>query len=255
MKEKINNLLQKIKLLKTSLPVRFILLAIVVNLVVEMFCRRSVAEGFKFAATNPLCFLYGVMLILFTLSFVGLVHRKVFMVTLICGIWVIGGIVNFVVTGFRHTPFTAQDFRLVKYALNVAPVYLTVGQIVLIIVLAVIFIISMLVWWFRAPKYKEKINYFRVLVVILSFWFVVWGTTRIGVSVGVFARNFGNIGNAYDEYGFAYCFSNSLFNSGIDKPKEYNENTIRDILARMDELESERDEYRSERNDLSLIHI
>lgn len=68
--------------------------------------------------------------------------------------------------------------------------------------------------------------------------------------VGVFARNFGNIGNAYDEYGFAYCFSNSLFNSGIDKPKEYNENTIRDILARMDELESERDEYRSERNDL-----
>ena len=114
MKEKINNLLQKIKLLKTSLPVRFILLAIVVNLVVEMFCRRSVAEGFKFAATNPLCFLYGVMLILFTLSFVGLVHRKVFMVTLICGIWIIGGIVNFVVTGFRHTPFTAQDFRLVK---------------------------------------------------------------------------------------------------------------------------------------------
>lgn len=74
----------------------------------------------------------------FTLSFVGLVHRKVFMVTLICGIWIIGGIVNFVVTGFRHTPFTAQDFRLVKYALNVAPVYLTVGQIVLIIVLAVI---------------------------------------------------------------------------------------------------------------------
>ena len=70
------------------------------------------------------------------------------------------------------------------------------------------------------------------------------------MSVGVFARNFGNIGNAYDEYGFAYCFSNSLFNSGIDKPKEYNENTIRDILARMDELESERDEYRSERDDM-----
>ena len=69
MKENINNLLQKIKLLKTSLPVRFILLAIVVNLVVEMFCRRSVAEGFEFAVTNPLCFLYGVMLILFTLEY------------------------------------------------------------------------------------------------------------------------------------------------------------------------------------------
>ncbi len=245
MKEKINLFLNKIKSSKNNLPVRFILLAIIVNLAVEMLSRHSVVDGIVYMFTNPLCFIYGVLLVLFTMSFAVLVHRKVFTITLICGIWLAGGVVNFVVTEFRHTPFTAQDFKLIKYAFEVAPVYLSNAQIVLIAVLVAVFIAVMIVWWFKAPKYKEKINYFKALVVVLSFWFVVWAVTRVGLSVGVLARNFGNIGNAYDEYGFAYCFSNSLLNSGIDKPKDYNENTIKDILAKIDELESERDEFES----------
>ena len=242
MKEKFS-LLQKVKSLKISLQVRFILLAVVVNLIVEMFSRHSILEGFAYMLTNPLCFIYGVILILFTMSFAVLVHRKVFALTLICGIWIIGGIVDFVVTGFRHTPFTAQDFRLLKYAFEVAPVYLSNVQIIIVVVLSVLFMSAMVVWWFKAPKYKEKINYFKALVVVLSCWFVVWAVTRVGVSVGVLAKNFGNIGNAYNEYGFAYCFSNSLLNSGIDKPKDYNENTIKDIMAKIEELESQRDEF------------
>ena len=239
MKEKVKIFKEKLNNSKFNLPVRFILLAIVVNLVVEMFSRRSVVEGLKFVAVNPLCFLYGVLLVLFTMSFAVLVHRKVFTITLVCGLWIAGGVVNFVVRGFRHTPFTAQDFRLLEYAFKVAPVYLTNAQIVIIVIAAVLFIAAMIVWWFKAPKYKEKINYFKALVVVLSCWFVVWGVTGIGLSVGVLARNFGNIGNAYDEYGFAYCFSNSLLNSGIDKPKEYNEDTIKEILQKIEQLESE----------------
>ena len=242
MKEKIKLFKQKLNNSKIILPVRFILLAILVNLVVEMFSRRSIVEGLKFVVTSPLCFLYGVLLVLFTMSFAVLVHRKVFTITLICGLWIVGGVVNFVVKGFRHTPFTAQDFRLLEYAFKVAPVYLTNVQIVIIIIAAAIFIAAMVVWWFKAPKHKEKINYFKALVVVLSCWFVVWGVTRIGLSVGVLARNFGNIGNAYDEYGFAYCFSNSLLNSGIDKPKEYNEDTINEILQKIEQLESEKAE-------------
>ncbi len=238
MKEKIKFFKEKLNNSKFNLPVRFILLAIVVNLVVEMFSRRSIVDGLKFIVSNPLCFFYGVLLVMFTMSFAVLVHRKVFMITLVCGLWVVCGVVNFVVRGFRHTPFTAQDFRLLKYAFKVAPVYLTNVQIVIIIIAAVLFIAAMIVWWFKAPKYKEKINYFKALVVVLSFWFVVWGVTRIGLSVGVLARNFGNIGNAYDEYGFAYCFSNSLLNSGIDKPKEYNEDTINEIMQKIELLEN-----------------
>ncbi len=200
--------------------------------------------------THPLQFLYGVLIVLFTFSFTTLVKRKKFTKTLICGLWIIGGIVNFIVTEFRHTPFTAQDFRLIKYAYTVAPIYLSAFQIILIIVLAVIFIALMVVWWFKAPKYQGKINYFKSLVVILSFWFVVWGATRLGQTFGLLALNFGNIGDAYDEYGFAYCFSNSLLNSGIDKPKDYNQDTINEILSKIEQYESERAEAETE-NDVN----
>ena len=67
MKEKFS-LFQKIKSLKISLPVRFILLAVIVNLVIEMFGRHSIVEGFVYMFTNPLCFIYGVLLVLFTMS-------------------------------------------------------------------------------------------------------------------------------------------------------------------------------------------
>lgn len=189
---------------------------------------------------------------MFTFSFTTLVKRKKFTKTLICGLWIIGGIVNFVVTDFRHTPFTAQDFRLIKYAYTVAPLYLSTFQIILIIVLAVLFIAAMVLWWFKAPKYQGKINYFKSLVVILSFWFVVWGVTRLGQTFGLLALNFGNIGDAYNEYGFAYCFSSSLLNSGIDKPKDYNQDTINEILSKIEQYESDRAENESENENESV---
>lgn len=238
MKEKIKLFKEKIHNSKFNLPVRNILLAIVINLAVEMLSRHSVLEGLVFMGTRPLQFLYGVLVVMFTLTVSSLFRRRVFVRTLVCGLWIICGIVNFVVTDFRHTPFTAQDLRLIKYAYTVAPVYLSAFQIILILVLAVCFIAVMVVWWFKAPKLSEKINYFKALVVILSFWFVVWGSTKLCVTFGILAQNFGNIGAAYDDYGFAYCFSSSLLNSGIDKPKDYNEDTIREILAKMDQYES-----------------
>ena len=250
MKEKFRLIKEQLHNSRFYLPVRNSLLAILVNFIVEAFSRRSALEALIFMGTHPLQFLYGVLIVLFTFSFTTLVKRKKFTKTLICGLWIIGGIVNFIVTEFRHTPFTAQDFRLIKYAYTVAPIYLSAFQIILIIVLAVIFIALMVVWWFKAPKYQGKINYFKSLVVILSFWFVVWGATRLGQTFGLLALNFGNIGDAYDEYGFAYCFSNSLLNSGIDKPKDYNQDTINEILSKIEQYESERAEAETE-NDVN----
>ena len=40
---------------------------------------------------------------------------------------------------------------------------------------------------------------------------------------------FGNIAFAYEDYGLPYCFSASLFNTGIDKPNGYDEGTMEDI--------------------------
>ncbi|MFR5733533.1 MAG: hypothetical protein ACLUD2_17980 [Clostridium sp.] len=61
---------------------------------------------------------------------------------------------------------------------------------------------------------------------------VIWGMLNFSVASGRVALHFGNIGQAYKDYGVAYCFANSLLNTGIDKPDGY------DIEA-VDQLESE----------------
>ena len=42
----------------------------------------------------------------------------------------------------------------------------------------------------------------------------------------VLSTYFGNIAFAYEDYGLPYCFMSSVFNTGIDEPNDYNEETI-----------------------------
>ena len=51
---------------------------------------------------------------------------------------------------------------------------------------------------------------------------------------GKAAVRFGNIGQAFKEYGFPYCFANSLVNTGISKPPEYDEAMMASIEADME---------------------
>ena len=56
------------------------------------------------------------------------------------------------------------------------------------------------------------------------FFLVNWGISHNLLSV-----QFGNIGQAFKEYGFPYCFSNSLVNTGISKPGFYDEKLMQEI--------------------------
>jgi phosphoglycerol transferase MdoB-like AlkP superfamily enzyme len=46
--------------------------------------------------------------------------------------------------------------------------------------------------------------------------------------------SFPNLTDAYDGYGFVYCFSCSIFDRGVDKPDDYNEERIDEILGMLD---------------------
>lgn len=222
----------------TKLPVRLFLLAILVNLVIEVLNRHSLIKGLVFVVTSPLQFFYGVIVILLTMFIAFLFKKRVFMITFVSGVWVIFGVVNSILKVFRHTPFTAQDLRLIKYAWNVAPLYLSVFKIILIIVGLLAFIVGMVIWFVYSPKQQEKVNRVKALVQILSMWLLVWFLTKLGITFSILAVSFGNIGNAYEQYGFVYCFSSSLLNNGIEKPKDYNETTINNILERIEGLEN-----------------
>ena len=55
------------------------------------------------------------------------------------------------------------------------------------------------------------------------------GVFSVGVKTGVLSDQFGNLAQAYLDYGFPLCFSNSLINTGISKPEDYSEEVINEI--------------------------
>ncbi|MFQ9511543.1 MAG: sulfatase-like hydrolase/transferase, partial [Lachnospiraceae bacterium] len=222
----------KFKKEKSSQVLYWILIAVGLNVFIESLARLSISNLLNYIFFTPLIFIYNTLIIMVTLSFAFLVKRRTFAVGLISTIWMVMGIVNGVLLGFhiRTTPLTAQDLKMYKFALSLADNYLSFGLIVLLI-MVVASIIAVLMWiWKRAPISEGKIAYMKTILFIVVFTFGVLCMNELGMRTGILAKNFGNIQQAYQDYGFPYCFANSLLNTGIDKPSNYDKNAVEDIV-------------------------
>lgn len=208
-----------------------IITSVFLNLAIESFSRMSIINGFKFLINSPIVFFYNSMIILLTLSVIFLARRRMFLYIVISTIWLAFGITNGLILSNRVTPFTATDFTLIKSGLAIMNTYLSKIQITLIFIgLATIFVVFILFWIF-GPKHKKKISYKKNIVSIGILVFLFTVITQICINTKVLSSYFGNIAFAYLDYGFPYCFSNTLLNTGIDKPENYSESTIKHIFT------------------------
>ena len=57
-------------------------------------------------------------------------------------------------------------------------------------------------------------------------------------SVQALSTNYTNISEAYENYGFVYCFTNSLIDTGIAKPDNYSEEAVQAITQKLDDNKS-----------------
>lgn len=214
--------------------IRFGLLSILLDIIVESLSRHSFIEGLTHFWINPMAFIYNCLLIFFTLTFAAFFKKRIFVAGLISTIWIGMGVVNFVMLSFRKTPFTAPDLMNMTDFFKILPQYFNTFQVILILALIVLVFVGIIVFAVKSPKIKTKINYLLSgLITAISFG-VVMLLSNIGPKLGFLAENFGNIANAYKEYGFGYCFFSSVFDSGIDKPKDYNKDTIQNLVEEMD---------------------
>jgi phosphoglycerol transferase MdoB-like AlkP superfamily enzyme len=205
--------------------------SIIINFLIECFSRRSIVSGYKYLFDRPIVFFYNSLIILLTLSIIFLTKRRVFLYVVICTIWLGFGITNGIILSNRVTPFTAIDFTLIKSGLAIMNTYLSKLQITLIFIGLTIVAISFVMFWIFAPIHNKKINYKKNISSIGGFLFSFSLLTHICIDTKVVSTYFGNIAFAYIDYGFPYCFSNTLLNTGIDKPKNYSESTIKNIFV------------------------
>ena len=205
------------KLLRCFLP--YIVAPFILELIIESLNRKSVIAGFEYMIDSPLLFLFNMMIIMLTLSVASFFKREVFVFSSISIVWLIFGIVNFVILHFRVTPFSAVDFTLIKSAISVSGHYLSVLNIAMLVVAVAVIVFSIICLYRKAP-YHNTWNHKRFAISVLSVFILSMAIVFIkssSNSVQALATNYTNISEAYENYGFVYCFTNSIIDTGIAK--------------------------------------
>lgn len=208
---------------------RSVMMSLLVNLFIESASRKSIFAAVGYLVLHPVIFLLNGLIILLPYMLVFLTRRRYFVMAAVSVAWCCAGVVNGFLLTFRTTPFTAADLRLIKYALNMLTMYMTWWQIILAAA-GIIGAVLACVWCYRkAPVIEKGLNLPVKVAVAAASLVVVIGTVSLAMGTGVLAIHFGNIGQAFRSYGFPYCFSVSLFHTGISKPKTYDVETMTQI--------------------------
>ena len=205
------------------------LLACIINFVIEAISRHSVVAAWDYMTGTPMVFLYNAFMIFVTFSIVYLFKRRIFVRMIIGAIWVILGIANGYILLKRVTPFNAQDLKIAGDGIALINNYCNGFEVVVIAVGAVALLIWLISMWRRGGQYAGKIHHIVALIGIIVCGVLYTFVTNIAIDKRVVSTYFGNIAFAYEDYGLPYCFSASLFNTGISEPNGYTKKAMAKI--------------------------
>lgn len=227
---KINNALYKKKAgwFKKDRVFPVIILAALMTFIIEVIGRKSLITGLGFIIKNPVMYFFNMFIILLTLSLSYLFTRRKFVTIIISSVWLGLGIVNGIVLCFRLTPLSAMDFYDITSMIYLIPEYLNLWQIICVILLVLLFIWGILVLF---KKSKISSVSFKIgIPVILATGILLYLLSFTASKMNILSNHFDNLHDAYKEYGFVYCFTNSIFDRGIDKPHGYTNLAMNEIL-------------------------
>lgn len=210
---------------------RMLLMSFCVNFILEILSRRGIWDGVVHLCTAPHIFLYNTGIVFFTITICLLFRKRRFMMVMAGLLWIVAGIIDYILLFFRKTPFTASDFVLIFDAFKIGPVYLGKWGFGLIVTGFLLMLIFAVFLWVRAQKLRmNKSDYLKAVGIIGFMWLVVFFLTVCGLKLQLLSKHYSNIGRAYEKYGFAYCFANSVINHGIEKPAGYSRDMVEDIV-------------------------
>lgn len=204
--------------------------AVFMELVLEILSRKSFLDTAVFVLDSPVIFLINVLLILAPYSLMLLTKRAWFVHGVVTCVLGLVGIADFVLLMFRTTPLTAQDLFQIDSALRVMEHYISWGAVIIAAIAAVLLLIALVAWWRKAPRYQGKLPLKRnITAAVISIGAAAFLFSGI-IKTTMLPARFSNIGKAYQDYGLVYCFVSSMVYTGIDKPEDYSEKEVKDIL-------------------------
>ncbi len=228
----LKNIEEKVSHWTRDYPIRFlIILSLFLNLIIEMLSRCSFTEGILFAMGKPLGFLFGTAIIFCTLSISFLVPRRQFAIIWVSFFWIAMGVVNFILLHFRASPLGAVDFQILPSCLGMFKIYFNTFHFILAFLAIVGLIVAIVLSYRRLPH--SRVSIYRGIGIFLSALALVFAIPSFSLDAAEKNSMSADLLNAYDEYGFAYCFSSSLFDRGVREPENYTQSALskqREIL-------------------------
>ncbi len=211
-------------------PIRkFTLIALLLTVVIEALSRHELFGGIAFLFTEPLMFTYNLLIILFTLSLALFFPKRNFVLFLVSLLWLVLGITNCILLFFATIPLGFTDIFLLGSVLGILDVYLSTFDLVLICVLLALSTVCVVLMWRRSEKKPVKLWRSSVCLGKLGLGLIVLSLCTSNAAA--FSDSFANLADAYEDFGFVYCFSTSVVDRGVSKPDDYSEERIEAIRA------------------------
>lgn len=202
-------------------------ISVILNIVIEALAKGSLIKVFVQLFTDPLIFTVNFLILFFSLSVSLAVKRRVPLMVFFVALWLGFGIANAVVLSTRANPLGGIDLLVLKSAITMVPIYFNVVQIILMSALIAGAVGLVIFLFVKFPK--SKVVWYKSLLCIGITFVAIWlGSTIITATKNVTEDE--QLADTYDKYGFAYCFSNSLFIHGVEKPNDYSKESIDEII-------------------------
>ncbi len=208
-------------------PFYFVLTALI-TFAVESLSRHSPADALRFLFENPLAYLTNYGIILLTVLPALIFRKRVAGLCLLSSVWLLLGVAQCVVLIFRVSPLAAIDIAIALSVLSIISAYLNIYQIILICAGLISVIVALVLVFIRAKRYL--VNWRRFAVTYVASLLGTALVILFGFTSGQLSDKFPNLANAYDDYGFPYCFGMSVVDHGVDRPDDYGSDLIADIL-------------------------
>ena len=225
MKQKTKENLKSIR----SYMINNYLISVLLILVIEVLARHSLTDGIRFVWDHPFLILLSAAILTAFYALALLVPKRNFVWLCITVVIVGLAVTNSILLCFRITPLAATDIALLTSVFEIMGIYLTVWQIILLVLLVLVVIAGLIYLGIRMKKqvYHPLLAVCNAVISILAVVLMI----HIGDARGWLQTEFANLPDAYADNGFVYCFTRS--DRGISKPDTYDEDTVDNILEDM----------------------
>ncbi len=200
----------------------FILIAVVcavLYFVLEIASRGTLTNTVIHIFSHPFVFLtnYGIIIFSFMPSL--FIKRRLPYTFVVTILWLVLGISNGIVLIYRANPLSAIDFLVIKSMFNMATIYFTVLQLILIVIGVVAVITATVFMTIKCPRFSVNYKYAAISTAFVLLSLTVLSVYVVDADMTVYEA--GQLELAYSDYGFSYCFLKSLVSQGVDRPIDY----------------------------------